>query len=80
MKHELKIEPAYFRSVLSGDKTFEIRRNDRGFKLGDIILLREYSSYDAFYTSRELIREICYITNFQQKEGWVVLGIKEVVA
>ena len=80
MKHELKIEPAYFRSVLSGDKTFEIRRNDRGFKLGDIILLREHSSYDAFYTSRELIREICYITNFQQKEGWVVLGTKEVTA
>lgn len=31
MDHELKIYPKYFDAILSGEKTFEIRRNDRGF-------------------------------------------------
>jgi hypothetical protein len=40
--HELKVVPPYFESLLSGDKTFEVRRNDRGFQRGDTLLLIEY--------------------------------------
>lgn len=40
--HELKTWPAYFKRLASGEKTFEIRRNDRGFQAGDIVILREY--------------------------------------
>lgn len=42
MKHELKIWPQYFCRVKDGSKTFEVRRNDRGFQPGDTVLLREY--------------------------------------
>ena len=31
MIHELKIYPEYFKAVISGEKTFEIRKNDRPF-------------------------------------------------
>lgn len=34
--HELKLKTNYF-GVLSGRKTFELRKNDRDFQVGDLI-------------------------------------------
>jgi len=42
MKHELKIRPQFYEYVVSGRKTFEYRKNDRGFQPGDIVVLREW--------------------------------------
>lgn len=42
MTHELKIYPAFFKRVLDGTKTFEVRNNDRGFQQGDEVVLKEY--------------------------------------
>lgn len=42
MEHELKIWPQYFCRVVDGSKTFEIRKNDRGFQPGDTVKLMEY--------------------------------------
>ena len=33
--HDLKILPEYFEAVTSGMKTFELRKDDRGFATGD---------------------------------------------
>ena len=44
MIHELKIQSEYFVAVNNKTKTFEIRKNDRDFKVGDKILLREIDS------------------------------------
>ncbi|MEG0259568.1 MAG: DUF3850 domain-containing protein [Lysinibacillus sp.] len=35
--HDLKILPEYLEAVVSGKKTFEIRKNDRDFQVGDRI-------------------------------------------
>lgn len=37
MVHELKIKECYWKDVWNGRKTFEIRKNDRGYKIGDVI-------------------------------------------
>lgn len=76
--HELKCHPVFFEAVKSGDKTFEIRYNDRDFKEGQGIRLKEYSPNNGKYTGRDLLVEITYMTDFQQTAGFVVLGIKRV--
>jgi len=43
MKHELKIWPQYYCRVVDGSKTFEVRKNDRGFQPGDEVTLREWN-------------------------------------
>jgi hypothetical protein len=59
--HELKVWPEFFEPLQSGVKTFDLRRNDRGFKLGDMLHLREWSpDSPGGYTGRELHKRICY--------------------
>lgn len=70
MKHQLKIEPQYFQQVLMGNKNFEIRNNDRNFKVGDLVDLNEIG------TDGKISCIITFVTNFKQKDGYVVFGIK----
>ena len=42
MRHVLKTWPEYFAAVIIGTKTYEVRLDDRNFKEGDELLLREY--------------------------------------
>lgn len=57
---ELKILPKFYDDIIYKDKRFEVRNIiDRTFKLGDLILLREY--YKGEYTDRECIVKIIYI-------------------
>ncbi|EHD3773220.1 TPA: DUF3850 domain-containing protein [Enterococcus faecalis] len=72
--HELKILPEYFEAVVSGNKRFEIRKNDRNYKKGDILRLNEYQ--DGQYTGDVHVAEITYITDYAQQDGYVVLGVK----
>ena len=47
--HVLKCWPVYWDAVASGDKTFEGRRDDRGFQKGDIVVLQR-TRHDALHT------------------------------
>ena len=38
-EHELKTWAPYFDAVKRGEKTFEVRRDDRGFQCGDTVTL-----------------------------------------
>lgn len=40
--HHLKTLPVYFDAVYRGDKTFEIRENDRDFQTGGMLVLQEF--------------------------------------
>ncbi len=71
--HELKTEPQFFHAIIAGLKTFEIRFNDRNFKVGDELRLREYDT--DHYTGREIFRIVTYLTDFMQCEGYVVMSL-----
>ncbi|WP_339011306.1 DUF3850 domain-containing protein [Lactococcus garvieae] len=40
--HELKLDVKYFDEVKNDTKNFEIRKNDRDFKVGDILILKAF--------------------------------------
>ncbi|MED4852257.1 DUF3850 domain-containing protein [Caldifermentibacillus hisashii] len=73
--HRLKIQPKYFEAVCDGKKSFEIRKNDRNFQVGDSLLLEEYNPETQEYTGRVVERKITYITNYAQQENYVVMAI-----
>lgn len=74
--HELKILPEYFQAVLDGDKTFEIRKNDRNYKVGDRLILKEYEPVDGDFTNREESKVISYITDYAQVENYIVMSLE----
>jgi hypothetical protein len=59
--HELKSWPQFFEAVISGEKTFEVRVNDRNFRIGDFLFLREYDPVTSQYSSRFQYARITYI-------------------
>jgi len=75
-EHLLKTLPTYFKAIISGNKTFEIRINDREFCVGDKVFLREFS--EELYTGRWVEGEIKYVTDYEQKPSYVVFGFEMV--
>ncbi len=75
MIHELKIKPAYFNVVHNGDKSFEVRKKDRNYKVGDYLALNEYN---GGYTGRTALVKVKYILDNNNfcKSGFVIMGIE----
>jgi hypothetical protein len=60
--HELKCWPVPFDAVWNGRKPYEIRKNDRDYRTGDVLRLREWSPEGKQYTGREVSTEVAYMT------------------
>ena len=75
MVHAVKTQPLHFEDVISGRKGFEVRLNDRPYKVGDFLALNEW---DGDYTGRSCLVYIDYLLADEEycKDGFVILGIK----
>ena len=60
-QHNLKTVQPYFESLWLGEKNFECRKDDRGFKEGDLLVLEEYKPETKEYTNRKVCATISYI-------------------
>ena len=87
MVHELKTDPGVFTSAYNGFKPWEIRFDDRNYKVGDMIrsVETEYTGeqmkkgYPLKYTGRDMEGEIDYILTgpaYGLADGWVIMSIK----
>lgn len=76
--HDVKLGATFFDDVKTGRKTFELRKNDRGYKEGDTIVLHEYK--DGTTTGRTITKKIVYmLEDFTGLEdGYCILGLGEV--
>ena len=76
MIHALKTEPQFFEAVIKKQKTFEVRKNDRDFRVGDYLALNELDDKREGYTGRSVLLRVKYILDDERfcKEGFVVLG------
>lgn len=78
MLHELKCWPEPFAALRSGAKVHEYRRDDRGFAVGDRLLLRRWDPESARYTGRAVEVAVTYISRgpgFGIPEGYVVMSV-----
>lgn len=78
--HVLKIQDEYFKEVITGRKTFEIRLNDRNYTVGDLIHFvnidkKEFKNYD------NNLFEITYIfqeSEFGLQSNYCVFSIRKI--
>jgi ParB family chromosome partitioning protein len=57
--HQIRLAKSYFDDVANGIKTFELRKNDRGYKKGDILEMMEFA--DGKNTGRMVKVLVTYI-------------------
>ena len=74
--HELKLLKEYAIPKTKGIKPFEIRKNDRDFNVGDLVTytVPDSSLYNELLKGK--VYKIEYITNYEQKDGYVVFADK----
>ncbi len=82
MTHALKTWTEFYQAVEAGIKPFEIRRDDRPFKVGETLLLQEWDNIKKEYTGNETKRTITFILRnaemFGLMPGFAIMGIKEI--
>lgn len=81
-EHDLKTWPEPFEALLARFKWHEYRRNDRNYKVGDVLLLREWVPNDGGrygrYTGRSVRRLVTYVgTGFGIPDGFCVMSLAE---
>jgi len=76
--HELKTWIGPFRQIVLGTKRHQYRYNDRGFMVGDELVLKEYDNYTDTYTGHEVKVTVTAMTEgpeFGIPPGYVVMSI-----
>ena len=78
-EHQLKTLAPYWDALAGEGKTFEVRRDDRGFQKGDILVLRRVELVEKPGSSEKVLREsVCHYTNshreLRRKITYVLTG------
>ena len=79
--HKLKTLNPFFQDVWDGLKDFEVRKNDRDFKVGDRLQLIEHSLKYPIMQPRYIFKDIKYILEGGQygiSNDYVILGLKDI--
>lgn len=71
--HDLKTAAVYWDAVASGEKTFEVRRDDRGLQKGDRVLLRKHDG-NAFVTATGASDHASNALTIKASVAWVMTG------
>lgn len=83
MEHQLKIRKEYLVDILEGVKTFEVRKDDRGFGVGDVLVLNEWVPAEDVvgfgdYTGRRIRVKVNYVFYMRElgiESDYCVMGI-----
>ncbi len=83
-RHHLKTWPQFFHAVARGDKTFEVRKDDRAFQAGDTLVLEYFDpakpqdtlNFAMQYEPIErLVTFVLHGGQFGVEEGYVIMGL-----
>ncbi|MEI7510620.1 MAG: DUF3850 domain-containing protein [Candidatus Peregrinibacteria bacterium] len=76
MLHTLKIHRNYYEELVAGNKTFELRWNDRNFQKGDILEFYDTETLVVHKQKFEILSVFSSLPCLGLKEGWVILSLK----
>ena len=87
--HELKTDPTVFKYSFSMLNNFEIRYNDRDYRAGDLLVLKETShtrkemddGAPLEYSGRKIAVKVDYILRgpiYGLKDGWIIMSVHRV--
>lgn len=74
--HQIRLASGYFEDVAAGSKTFELRKNDRHYRKGDILELMEFT--EGRNTGRLIRAEVTYLLEDYTglEDGYCIMAIK----
>ena len=76
--HRLKVWPEYFQALNDLKKNFEVRKNDRDYRVGDCLILQEWDPVTELYSGDWIEAEVSYILHggqFGIAEGYCVMAM-----
>lgn len=79
--HELKCWTECFKAIYTCQKTFEVRKNDRNFQVGDTLRLQEYSPETQEYSGVSCEVKVDYVLQggtLGVQDGYCVMGISPI--
>ena len=82
MLHKIKISEDFAEAVLNGDKSFEIRNNDRGYQKGDTVIFQVVERDNPRFTVTQnplngrLFKITYVISGWGLQDGYVAFGIR----
>lgn len=78
--HTVKSVEPFFTDTWYSIKLFDVRPNDRGYQVGDLLLQKQYDPVQDSYSGRFILARITYVAGPQQHiplhEDFVILGLK----
>ena len=78
--HYLKTWVRWWDDIEKGNKSFDVRRNDRNFQVGDVLKLQKYDPANSSYLGPTVTRHVRYVLELSEvpfagfQHGYVVLG------
>lgn len=75
---KIKIDPVFFEDIEKGVKTFELRNNDRDYKVGQVLNIGEYENKE--FTGRYVKKQVCYVLKGFKglEDNWCILGLTDI--
>ena len=77
--HDIKVWPEFFPGLLDRSKSFEVRNNDRDYKVGDVLMIREWDPSSETYTGRRVLRRVTYVLDPFRPLAWENKAILAIV-
>lgn len=81
--HHLKTWPVHYREILAGRKTFELRLNDRDYRVGDTLVLEEYEpGRTGFFTGHKMRKVVTHMLGAELphpglRANFVIMSIQD---
>lgn len=73
--HDIKVWTQFFWDIKAGRKTFEVRINDRGYKVGDELALHEWEAIGQKYTGRTVRAKVTYVCDIRNIMNEDIVGM-----